>query len=168
VKSEKEYIIPFIGLKLGVHEFEFEIHDAFFEAREYSIIQSGNVTVALLLEKKETMLIGNFTLTGIVTSTCDRCNDVIEVPVKGDFRLVYKFGLEISDDESLIVLHPDSYEIDLRDTLYEFITISLPARIVHPQGTCNPEMLELLDKYLLQNESEYELDDEDDDWDEEE
>jgi hypothetical protein len=31
VKSEKEYIVPFIGLKLGIHEFEFEIHDAFFE-----------------------------------------------------------------------------------------------------------------------------------------
>jgi hypothetical protein len=61
------------------------------------------VKVALLLEKKETMLVGNFTLTGFVTSMCDRCNDVIEVPVKGNFRLVYKFGLEISDDESLIV-----------------------------------------------------------------
>ena len=168
MKSEKEYIVPFIGLKLGIHEFEFEIHDAFFEAREYSIIQSGNVKVALLLEKKETMLVGNFTLTGVVTSMCDRCNAVIEVPVKGNFRLVYKFGLEISDDESLIVLHPDSYEIDLRDTLYEFITISLPTKIVHPQGACNPEMLELLDKYLLQNENEDELDEEDDDWDEEE
>jgi len=64
VKTKKEYIIPFIGLKLGFHEFEFEIHDAFFEDREYSIIHNGNVNVKLVFEKKGTMMIGEFTIKG--------------------------------------------------------------------------------------------------------
>ena len=167
MKSKKEYIIPFIGLKLGFHEFEFDIRDTFFEDRDYSLIHSGNVNVKLVLEKKETMLIGEFTINGSVFTDCDRCNDQVEVPVKGQYRVIFKFGLEPSDDETLIVLHPDAYEIDLYDQLYEFITVSLPTRSVHPKGECNEEMLELLNKYSLQKNEDDEEWDDDEDWDEE-
>ena len=165
MKSNKEFIIPFIGLKVGFHDFNFEIHDAFFEEVEYSIIHKGNVTVSLTLEKKETMLIGEFQIGGTVSASCDRCNDPLDVPVKGTFRLVYKFDNETSDDESLIVLHPDAYELDVRDNIYELITVSLPARLTHPMGECNEEMIELLKKYSGQPESVE--DDFDDDWDDE-
>ncbi len=167
MKSNKEFIIPFIGLKVGFHDFNFEIHDAFFEEVEYSIIHKGNVTVSLTLEKKETMLIGEFQIGGTVSASCDRCNDPLDVPVKGTFRLVYKFDNETSDDESLIVLHPDAYELDVRDNIYELITVSLPARLTHPMGECNEEMIELLKKYSGQPESVEEDFDDDDDWDDE-
>jgi uncharacterized metal-binding protein YceD (DUF177 family) len=168
VKSKKEYIIPFVGLKLGFHEFEYDVRDTFFEDREYSIIHSGNVNVKLVLEKKQTMLIGEFTVNGSVSTDCDRCNDPVEVPVNGQYRVVFKFDTEASDDETLIVLHPDSYEIDLFDTVYEFITVSLPSRSVHPKGECNQEMIELLAKYSSQKEESDEDDwdeDDDEDWD---
>jgi uncharacterized protein len=172
-------VIPFIGLKPGFHDFDFEITEQFFEEIEYSIIHSGNVQVHLTLEKKETMLIGQFTIEGLVNTSCDRCNDPIEVPVKGSYQLIFKFGNEPEFDESLVVLHPDAYEIDIRDNIYEFITVSLPARVVHPKGECNEEMIALLKEYSggAQTENEDEdLDDEDwdeddwddDDWDDEE
>ncbi len=166
MKSNKEYIIPFIGLKLGFHDFIFEIHDAFFEEVEYSIIHKGNVKVSVALEKKETMLIGEFHIHGTVSASCDRCNDPIDVPVKGNYRLVYKFDNETSDDESLIVLHPDAYELDVRTNIYELITVSLPARLVHPVGECNEEMIELLQRYSGKPDQVEEDFDEDDDWDE--
>lgn len=162
MKSKREYIIPFIGLKLGFHEYEFDVHDTFFEEREYSIVHKGNVNVKLVLEKKETMMIAEFAIEGSVFTDCDRCNDPMEVPVKGNYRVIFKFGLEPEDDETLIVLHPDSYEIDLRDSVYELTTVSLPSRMVHPKGECNEEMIELLSKYSLQKEDS----EEDDDWDE--
>lgn len=172
-------MIPFIGLKPGFHDFEFEITDKFFEEIEYSIIHSGNVQVLLTLEKKETMLIGQFTIEGVVNTSCDRCNDPIEVPVKGSYQLIFKFGNEPEFDESLVVLHPDAYEIDLRDNIYEFITVSLPTRVIHPKGECNEEMIALLKEYSGTTQSEEDdedLDDEDwdeddwddDDWDDEE
>ncbi len=167
MKSNKEFIIPFIGLKVGFHDFNFEIHDTFFEEVEYSIIHKGNVTVSLTLEKKETMLIGEFQIGGTVSASCDRCNDPLDVPVKGTFRLVFKFDNETSDDESLIVLHPDAYELDVRDNIYELITVSLPARLTHPMGECNEEMIELLKKYSGQPESVEDDFDDDDDWDDE-
>lgn len=176
MKSKREYIIPFIGLKIGFHEFEFEIRDAFFENRDYSIIHSGTVNVKLILEKKETMLIAEFEIDGVVSTNCDRCNDPVDVPVKGQFRLVFKFGTQESDDETLIVMHPDTYEIDVRENIYELITVSLPSRCVHKPGECNQEMLELLSKYTVNATEEEEGDedwededwDEDDDWDDDE
>ena len=66
MRSLGEYVIPFVGLKTGVHTYEFEIGDAFFEGFEYSIIQKAKVHVKLELEKKETMLIGNYFLNGEV------------------------------------------------------------------------------------------------------
>jgi uncharacterized metal-binding protein YceD (DUF177 family) len=171
VKSKREYIIPFIGLKLGFHEFEFQIQDAFFEDRQYSSIHSGTANVRLVLEKKETMMIGEFEIKGSVSTDCDRCNDPIEVPIKGSFKLIFTFGNEPSEDESIIVMHPDDYELELKDHLYELLIVSLPTRLIHPKGECNEEMIELLSKYTVQQEpsgsedDDDEDDDDEDDWD---
>jgi uncharacterized metal-binding protein YceD (DUF177 family) len=166
VKSKREYIIPFIGLKLGFHEFEFQIQDAFFEDRQYSSIHSGTANVRLVLEKKETMMIGEFEIKGSVSTDCDRCNDPIEVPIKGSFKLIFTFGNEPSEDESIIVMHPDDYELELKDHLYELLIVSLPTRLIHPKGECNEEMIELLSKYTVQQEpTGSEDDDDEDDWD---
>lgn len=170
MKSKREFIIPFVGLKVGFHDFEFEIRDTFFDELQYSIIQKGEAVVKLKLEKKETMLIGEFSVSGSVFTSCDRCNDPVEVPVKGTFRLIYKFGDEESDDETLIVLPNDTYELDVRQNIYELMTVSLPSRLVHPKGECNEEMIELLQKYSGRNEedSKDDWDNEDeDDWDDE-
>lgn len=152
VKSNKEYIIPFVGLSLGIHKFEFDITDAFFDGIEYSIIHKGNVKVELLLDKKETMLVGNFKIKGTVETDCNRCNDPVETKVKGDYRIVYKFGTEPSDDESLVIIYPEEYQIDVSDNIFELITVSLPLRTVHKKGECNEELINILNEYILTSE----------------
>lgn len=174
-KSKREFVIPFIGLKLGSHTFEFDISDAFFEEFEYSIIHSGDVHVDLVLEKKETMMIGTFSCEGVVSANCDRCNDPLNVHVKGSFQLVFKLSTEESDDETLIVLPPEAYELDVAPHMYELITVSLPVRMIHEEGACNEEMVEALNQYLLNPQDEEEWDDEgwddedfdDEDWEDE-
>jgi uncharacterized metal-binding protein YceD (DUF177 family) len=160
-------MIPFVGLKVGFHDFDFDVSDSFFDEIEYSIIHSGSVKVHISLEKKETMLIAIFTIDGKVKTNCDRCNDPIEVVVDGTYQLIFKFGLEPEFDENLVVLHPDDYEIDMREHIYEFITVSLPTRVVHPKGECNEEMIALLNEYSVQKlESEDDEDWDEDEWDE--
>ncbi len=154
VKSNKVYIIPFVGLKLGVHKFEYDITDAFFDSIDYSIIDKGNVKVELSLEKKETMLLGEFSLKGKVETNCNRCNDPCEVKIKASYKLVYKFGTEESDDESLIVIQPEEFEINVQETILELITVSLPVRAVHKKGECNEEMMAILNEYILVSEDE--------------
>lgn len=167
-KSKREFVIPFIGLNVGNHTFEFDISDSFFEDFEYSIIHSGNVHVNLIFEKKETMMIGAFSCEGEVSAFCDRCNDPLRVFVKDSFQLVFKLGTEVIDDEALIVLPPESYELDVAPFVYELITVSLPARMIHDEGKCNEEMVEVLSRYLLNPDDEDDLDDDygDEDWEE--
>ncbi len=172
--NDNEFIIPFVGLKQGKHVFEFDITDAFFDTFEYSIIQKGKVHIEFTLDKKDTMMVGEFQVEGSVETSCDRCNDSIEVPIEGEFRLVYKFDNKESEDEALVIIYPEEYELHIKDTLLEFMTVLLPIRTIHPQGECNEEMMQLLNEYLITSLDEEEddevLDDEeyDDDYDDEE
>jgi len=157
-----EYAIPFVGLKTGIHTYEFEINDSFFEGFEYSIIQKAKIHVNLELEKKETMLIGIFTLNGEVYAPCDRCNGPAAAPISGDFQLIYKFDTEPTNDEMLVVVPPEANEIDVSGNILELINVSLPARLVHEEDECDETMLELLDEYSW-SEKEIGDDEEDDD-----
>lgn len=165
--SKREYIIPFVGLKLGKHEFSFQVEDTFFEQLDYSPISSGKLEVELVLEKKETMFIANFTTEGIVTTTCDRCDTPLELPINGELEIIYKFGDEDSGDENLIVLFPEDYEIDVTDPIYQMIILALPPRKLHAVGECDEEMWKLIQKYTVNSdvsdEDEFDEDDEEED-----
>ncbi|NRA10443.1 MAG: DUF177 domain-containing protein [Crocinitomicaceae bacterium] len=147
--SKKDFVIPFVGLKQGVHEFNFEIGKAFFESIEYSIVQEGNVNVTFLLDKKEAMLIGDYTIRGTVKASCDRCTEPVDVEVEGEFQLVYKFDDKPSEDESLVIVYPEEYEIDIKESIHEFIAVSIPSRTVHEEGECNEEITNILSEYQV-------------------
>ena len=172
--SLRDYNIPFTGLKDGNHQFSFEIGKAFFEKFEYSLIDSGELTIEMDLNKNPTMLTTHYSIKGRVDTTCDRCNESLNVPIKGEFKLVFKFGREESDNEELIVLPPEAYELELAPYLYEFINVSLPIKKVHPPGLCNEEMVALISKYSVSSpdiddeDDDFDFDDDDFDWDDEE
>ncbi|MFK7783954.1 MAG: DUF177 domain-containing protein [Crocinitomicaceae bacterium] len=163
--DDKQFIIPFVGLKQGKHEFQFEVTDKFFETFEYSIIQEGDVNIDFTLDKKDTMMVGEFQLNGHVNTSCARCNDPIEVPIEGEFRLVYKFATEPTEDETLVIVFPEEFEINIKHSILEFINVLVPARAVHPEGECNEEMLDHLSNYIVysvdedEDDNEYDSDD---------
>ena len=111
--NDNQFIVPFVGLKVGMHEFEFDLTNTFFEENEYSLIQKGKVLVKLLFEKKETMMIGNYSVSGSVILSCNRCNDDLKVEIDGDYRLVYKFDSSATNDESLVIVYPEEFELDV-------------------------------------------------------
>ena len=161
--DDKQFIIPFVGLKQGRHEFTFDITDAFFETFEYSIIQKGDVHINFVLDKKDTMMVGEFQLKGQVEMACGRCNDSIEISIEGEFKLVYKFATEDEEDESIVVIFPEEFELNIKNSLLEFMNVLLPSRSVHDEGECNEEMLDYLDEYIVNP-----LDEDEDDFDEDE
>lgn len=151
-------------MKIGTHNYDFNIDKTFFEDNENTLIDDANLKISLALEKKETMMVAHFELQGTVTTTCDRCNDPIALPVEESYKLIFKFGTEVTDDETLIMLDPDAYEIDFTGIFAELMIISLPLRVIHPEGGCNPEVMELYKTYIVNaNEPD---EDWDDDWDE--
>ena len=147
------YTIPFVGLKLGQHLFDFALDKTFFESLPYSLVDDGKLVVKLTLEKKETMLIASFVVKGFVTAPCARCNEEMSQKIKGDLTVYFVFGDEESEDENLIVIPRESYEIDVQQSMYEMIMLALPARSAHKKNECNEEMVQLLQKYTSNQDS---------------
>jgi uncharacterized protein len=155
VKSNRQFIIPFKGLKVGRHNFVFDIDDTFFDDFEQSEITKGKVHVEVDLEKKTNMLELYFSLAGDVMITCDRCLDEFEMPIEYDSELFVNFG-DITEEQTdeIIVLAHSEFEIDVAQYIYEFVHLSLPYKRVHPldkkgRSTCNKEMLKKLDEYII-------------------
>lgn len=144
----KQFVIPFSGLKIGEHHFDFEIDDKFFEAIEAAEISHGRVLVNIKLIKQERMLIFDFRISGAVEVTCDRCLDTFDQAVEGEERLIVKFGESWSEESDEVIIIPESeHQINLSQYLYEYISLLLPMKRVHPvdengRSTCNPDMLD--------------------------
>ncbi|HSG67804.1 MAG TPA: DUF177 domain-containing protein, partial [Bacteroidales bacterium] len=147
MKALKDFMIPFVGLKEGNHDYAFDIDGKFFESFEYSEITQGKAHIDVALERKERMLIFTFDFRGFVTVPCDRCAEDMEYPVKGHERLIVKFGHEFNEESEEIFVIPDTEShIDISTFIYEYIMLSLPIKRVHPEGeeACNPEVIEKL------------------------
>jgi uncharacterized metal-binding protein YceD (DUF177 family) len=151
LKSLRIYSIPFTGLKLGKHEFEFIIDDSFFNEFEYSLVKKASVKCIVELEKQETMIILNFHISGTINANCDRCLAEYPYPVDIREQQVAKFSdEEIVDDEEIIILTKNDHEINIAGLVYEYINVALPFIMVcSDQGNtpyCDKEMLESLNK----------------------
>ncbi len=149
MKFNKEYQIPYLGLKLGKHPYHFTVEDKFFEKFEFSEIQHASIEVEVELEKQSTMLILDIYLHGTVQTTCDRCGDELEIPIAIEEQLIVKFGEESgSMDEDILIHGPAEYAVNLESYIYEYAHLALPQRHVHPsEDLCNQESLKALAKY---------------------
>jgi uncharacterized protein len=160
LKQLKQFSIPFTGLKLGKHQFEFEIDNSFFDAFEYSLIKKGHLKAEVELDKQETMLILNFHITGTTELDCDKCLSLFNAPVDIKERQIVKFAeddLE-SDDLEIIMLNKKESEIDVSGMIYEFITVSVPYIKVceeNGEGTqCDKEMIARLESLSVGSREE--------------
>ena len=51
----KQFNIPFVGLKQGIHSFEYEIDNRFFEAFDFQDFNSSSLKVELVFKKKPSL-----------------------------------------------------------------------------------------------------------------
>lgn len=152
----KQYNIAFKSLADGVHHFEMTVGRALFESIENSLIDNGNLTAAVTLTKSEHMLKLHFSIRGTIRVACDICLGEFDYPIddcEGD--MVVKFGEEYEElSEELVVIPESDNEIAVGQWIYEFICVAMPMRFVHPldtdgNSTCDPEMVERLNQYLV-------------------
>ena len=83
MNKTKEYLIPFIGLKIGKHQFEYQINNAFFEIFDYQEFNNSNIKVNVTFEKKSTIMELSFKHKGTVNVPCDMTNEEFDLPIKG-------------------------------------------------------------------------------------
>lgn len=154
----KQFSIPFTGLKLGAHQFDYELDDSFFNAFEYSLIKSGNLKVNLELDKQETMLLLKFRIIGTLNLDCDKCLSEFSYPVNLYERQIVKFAedeLE-SDDEEIISLSRKDSEIDISGPLYEMINVAVPyiKNCEQADKECDQEMIDRLAQLSIEMQAE--------------
>ena len=153
----RDFEIAFVGLKPGVHEYNFEITDKFFVPFQQQDFRNCKANVKLLLDKKTGFLLLKFEVGGSLEVTCDRCNNNLPFELWDEFRMTVKIAEDpeqMNDPEE----DPDVYyigrgesHIDVANWIYEFINLSIPMQKVCSfelmNGPhCNPAALDVLKK----------------------
>ena len=150
MKKLKEFIIQFIGLKQGEHNFDYKIDNKFINHFEYDEFNDANLDIKVVLNKKTTLLELHFLVSGTVNINCDLTNEPFNQVIENDFNLVVKFGNEYNDENEEILIIPHSeYEIDISQYIYELIVLSVPFKRIHPgviDGSLNSEILKKLEE----------------------
>jgi uncharacterized metal-binding protein YceD (DUF177 family) len=155
MKQLNEFLISFIGLKLGKHQFEYQINKAFFDSFDYDDFESADIKVNLVFEKKTTFMELNFKHKGSVHVPCDLTNEKFDMPIKGKIKLVVQMGEEFNNDnDELLILPHGEHQIDVAQLIYEMIVLSIPLRRVHPgikDGTLKSDVLDKLNELQVNN-----------------
>jgi len=154
MNKTKEYLIPFIGLKIGKHQFEYQINNAFFEIFDYQEFNNSNIKVNVTFEKKSTIMELSFKHKGTVNVPCDMTNEEFDLPIKGKMNLIVRFGdVFNNDNEELLILPHGEFQIDIAQYIYEMIVLSVPLRRIHPgikDGSLNTEALAKLKELTVE------------------
>lgn len=150
MKLNNKFLIPFTGLKIGKHQFDFKIEGDFFTSFECDEFEDAAITVEVILDKKSTFLEFEFAFKGTVRVACDLTTEVFDLPIKGKNKLLVKFGDAYSDEDvELIIIPHTAHEIDVAQFVYESVLLSIPTKRVHPgikDGTLKSDILEKLNE----------------------
>ena len=143
MEETQQYAIPYKGLKNGCHEFRFEVDGSLFEEFQSTEIKDGHCDVTVGADRSESQITLDVAIAGYVVVECDRCLEDCRVPIDFEGQLVVKFSEEVHEyDGEVMWMLPGEDRVELAQYIYESIVLSLPYQRVHPEGECNPEMLE--------------------------
>ena len=132
------------GLSYGEHPFSFKVDGSFFEAYENDTVSDADLDVSAVVTKEHGRMALDLSITGNVTVKCDRCLADLTVPVDIQVPFSVMFSSYAAEDS-------DSADIDLSQIIYDYVSLSLPIKKVHPDGQCDPVMMEKL-KDILKTE----------------
>ncbi len=148
----KQFDIKLSMLTIGLHEFNFTIDKFFFEKHINDEIIDANVEILLQINKKETMYLLNFTVSGALTLQCDVCLDDMEYLIQTEEELILKTTNENleKDYDNIDFISPQEQTYNVEQIIYEVLYAQIPMRKTHEENnqTCNQEFI----NWLLQNE----------------
>ena len=146
----KEFFIPFSGLKIGKHEFEYEIDNTFFESFGYQEFNGADVKVSAMLNKMNNMMELELGSNGKVNVDCDVTGEAFDQHIASELKLVIKFG-EIYDDENdeILILPHGEHQFNIAQYVYEMLVLAVPQKRVHPgvlDGSLQSDVLDKLEE----------------------
>jgi uncharacterized metal-binding protein YceD (DUF177 family) len=155
--NSREYDIAFVGLKPGVHEFNYQVDDKFFANYKETDFNNCYASVKLTLEKNNSFMLLKFEIGGSVNVICDRCGNTLPMDLWDEFKLVIKqvenpeeMNKNEEDADVYYISRTESH-IHLADWIYEFVLLSIPNQRMCSEEEmggpqCNKEILAMLKK----------------------
>jgi uncharacterized metal-binding protein YceD (DUF177 family) len=152
MSNRREYDIAFVGLKPGIHVFEYTIDDKFFKEYGEQDFQNCVTEVKLTLEKNTGFMLLKFDVNGKTDVSCDRCGNPLKMQLWDEFNIVVKMveqpqvmNDQEEDPDVYYIGHNESH-LHVADWIYEFINLSLPMQKMcgeneKGESLCNPEVL---------------------------
>ena len=152
--SEKNhYIVDLKRLPVGLHSFDIQLDNAFFECLEKSEILGGEVVAKATLNLREDYQL-NIAVQGTVFVVCDRCLDPMAIEINDEQEIFSE------DEETGDGLPVTGNTLDLSWLAYEIVSINIPLVHSHQAGECNKQMELLLHDHLCDEpEPEDDIDD---------
>ena len=157
--GKSQYIIQFGGLPVGLHDFEFDVTDAFFKSIENSEIEKADIQVAATLTKQNNLLQMHLSISGTIGVECDRCLKYFDFPIDAEGDLVIKHGKPEESTDEILVIPEGHEEFDVSHYLYEYIILAIPARRVpceldETSFKCDYETLDKLNNLVTDSDEE--------------
>jgi uncharacterized metal-binding protein YceD (DUF177 family) len=122
------YVIPFSGLKNGIHHFDFQVDNNFFQHFEGSLIGDSDLKVHLQFDKRASLFVLDFEFEGTVKTPCDRCTEPFDLMIEGEEQFLVKMSETGGEDDEIIYIHPTDTSLDVSTMIYEILHLNLPLK----------------------------------------
>jgi len=155
--NRRAFDIAFVGLKPGIHPFEYQVDDKFFADYKEAEFENCFASVKVTLEKNTSFMMLKFEIGGSVTVICDRCGNKLPIDLWDEFKLVIKQVEnpeemnESEEDPDIFYISRTESHIHMADWIYEFVMLSIPMQRMCSEDEmggpqCNKEILAMLKK----------------------
>lgn len=134
MKTRKKYDIHIYKLSNGIHKYEFEIRDEFFEMFDGDLVSKGQLNALITLNKSDSMIQVDFSIQGSIELECDRSLEEFDFPINVERSMIYKYGDEEKElSEDVYVIEKNTQTLNVADIIFEFIGLEVPMKKLHPK-----------------------------------
>jgi len=148
MESLVAYSIPFSGLKDGSHLFDYQIDKTFFECFPETPITDGIFQIHVEFDKKPNVIDLLIDFKGSAALTCDRCLEMMKLPLSGQNQLLLKYSEEPREEADVVYIPRELETINIAKYIYEFICLAIPLINTHdlvPDVECDESMQSFLE-----------------------
>lgn len=123
--------IPILHLQDGFHSFNFLIEPKILEFSQ-SEIYPEELKINIDVNKFEKNIQCKVDLKTNAHYTCDRCLDKYVKPYHENFEVLFHVGTNDfeTDEEDVVLLPPETLEIDITDRVIEYLILTIPMKNV--------------------------------------
>ncbi len=138
--------IPFVGLKNGIHQFDYPLDNSFFEGFDFREFQEAAFHVNIAFDKKERMLELHYSAKGHVRVSCDVTLEPFDLEMAPTWSQIIKFGNPEASTDEILILPEGTYKINVAQSIYEMIILAIPPKLEHPGLADGSLQSDILDK----------------------